>query len=443
VRLEHAATARSARTSALLTEEETLVYLREARLIGNGCRSVTHLGTSETLTFEAFPCAGAEHTTCLSRGVKIPLTLASGALGACLAACSPGGAPHPTPEEGGGSFDATSEDARHRDAATVRETGAGDAADAGSCSPIDAGEAAARFEPSLPPHPDRLLFVGNSFTYVNDLPGTFQSMVKAWAPSVQSPYVNSFTVGGGSFSADVDGIEDGGGPLGALLGVGDAGRAVWTDVMLQEQSEIPGFPLDDSERITSMTSVVTLAGYAVADHATPTLVMTWGYRDGDPANPGLYPDFLTMEGLLETGYREMAHAVAEAGHPVLVAPVGPAFKAIYDVDVAAGRTPTDPSSLFFSLYQSDGKHPAPPATYLMGLVLMSTLYGVDPGAVCANPGLLAPAEEATFRAAARSAVVAERAFQPYLHFDGGCEPCPACGTTPAPACCGPISPCPP
>jgi hypothetical protein len=357
------------------------------------------------------------------------LALLAGALAACSSEDGQRSAPIGTGggDEGGRVFDAASDEG-------------GDAADAGACIALDADDAAAAFDASLPPADDRLLFIGNSFTYVNDLPHTFQSMVQAW--SGQTPTVNSFAPGGSTFTADLTDIQMDSGSLGALLGIGGAGQAVWTDVMLQEQSEIPGFPLDYSDRVSSMSSVVTLAGYAAAAHAIPTLIMTWGYRTGDPAFPQLFPDFLTMQGLLEAGYHDMAHAVAEAGHPVRVAPVGLAFRAIYDIDIAAGRQPTAATSLFYSLYESDAKHPAPPATYLMGLVLMSTLYGVDPGAVCANPASLPADEQGLFREAARRAVVAERAFQPYVTYDAGCGPCPVCGGTP-PACCGVVPPCPP
>ncbi len=310
--------------------------------------------------------------------------------------------------------------------------------DGATCAPLDGGLDAG-FDASVPPSGDRLLFIGDSFTYTNDLPGTFRSMVEAWSSSSPAPLVASFAIGGQTLTVDVGDLGDAGdGGLGALLGAADAAPVSWTNVMLQEQSEVPGFGLGNPERVSSMSSVVTLSNVSVRDAAAPVLVMTWGYRSGDPYNESLYPDFLTMESLLEIGYRQMAQAVAEAGDAVLVAPVGPAFEAIYFADQAAGRIPTAPSSLFYSLYDADGKHPAPRATYLMALVLMSTLYGVDPAAVCANPESLDTGDLAVFRAAARTAVVEERQYQPYLTYDAGCGPCLACAT----ACCSP-GPCPP
>ena len=314
----------------------------------------------------------------------------------------------------------------------------------------DADADAGSFDASAPPPSDRLFFIGNSFTSTNDLPGTLAAMVKAWSAS--SAYVDSFTVGGSTLAEDVSLLQDGGSDAGLrpLVEAADGGSARWTDVMLQEQSEIPGFPLSNSERIQSMDAVVNLSALVVRAHAVPVIVMTWGYRSGDSANPSLYPDFLTMEGLLDTGFRQMQHAVTVAGYPVRAAPVGPAFQAVYESDVAAGRVPTASTSTFFSLYESDGKHPAPPGTYLMALVLMSTLYDVDPTTVCANPESLPSGVQSTLAEAARTAVLAERAYVgggDAGNFDAGeggllCGPCPSCGGI-APACCGPIAPCPP
>jgi hypothetical protein len=319
-------------------------------------------------------------------------------------------------------IDATTLDASRRDvwspdapARDVVHAPDGPACPTGSAlGPVDAS-----FDATPPPVDDRLLFIGNSFTFTNDLPGTFRSMVAAWAPSSGAPYVESFAQGGATLSGDVASISSDGADagLGLLLGVADGGHARWTNVMLQEQSEIPGFGLYNAERMASMTAVVQLSGDAVATGATPVLMMTWGYRTGDPYNASIYPDFPTMEWLLEQGYQQMADAVAEAGYPVRLAPIGPAFQAVYSLDVAAGRSPTASTSVFYSLYEADGKHPAPPGTYLMSLVLMSTLYGVDPAAVCANPKGLAPDVMQDLQEAARTAIVAARAY-PDAGFDG-------------------------
>jgi hypothetical protein len=360
-------------------------------------------------------------------------------LAATFTACGTTSAP-------GALLDAGVHEGGPLDGSAVRDTTVGDV-DAHACSILGAADAA--FEASAPPHGDRLLFIGDSFTSVNDLPGTLLSMVKEWAPSATPPFVDSYTVGGETLAEDLTQVNDAGTDASLrllLVGGGGAGRAHWTDVVLQEQSEIPGFPLcANPERQASIAAAVALSKDAVASGATPTLYMTWGYRDGDSVNPTLYPNFLTMEGLLEIGYRAMGQAIAHAGYRVLIAPVGPAFKAVYDADIRAGRKPTAATSIFFSLYESDGKHPAPPATYLAALVILSTLYGVDPGAVCANPEALASDVQKTLVEAARTAVVEERAYDAADDFgvDAGdnCPCCPACGSG-APACCH-VAPCPP
>jgi len=227
---------------------------------------------------------------------------------------------------------------------------------------------------------ERSLFVGDSFTYVNDLPATYQGLGAAVAHV--APVVNSVAYGGYTLAqhlADAQGT----GPnpeLESLLGRGDAARAHWSHVVLQEQSEIPGFDLRNPERAASMASTVTLSGYVAATGATSVLLMTWGYAEGDPANMAFFPDFNTMQWLLAIGYQQMAAAVAAAGHAVVIAPVGLAFQAVYLGATAtdAGGDPFAPTSLFMQLYETDLKHPAVPGTYLAACVVAATIYGVDP-----------------------------------------------------------------
>ncbi|MDE0708540.1 MAG: hypothetical protein OSB33_06280, partial [Candidatus Poseidoniales archaeon] len=57
------------------------------------------------------------------------------------------------------------------------------------------------------------------------------------------------------------------------------------------------------------------------------------------------------------------------------APVGLAYKAIYDDIVVDGGTPTDQGTLFYNLYSGDGSHPSIQGTYLAACVMHSTITG--------------------------------------------------------------------
>jgi hypothetical protein len=200
--------------------------------------------------------------------------------------------------------------------------------------------------------------------------------------------------------------------LATLLGLGDAGGAQWSHVVLQEQSQIPGFSLTNSERMASMSSTVALSGYVAATGATSVLLMTWGYAKGDATNPTFFPDYPTMQSLLATGYRQMAHAIAVAGHAVKIAPAGVAFQSIYQREVTLGHDPLASGSLFMQLYGPDFIHPAVPGTYVAACVVTATLYGVDPTSFTGNVAGIDPATVLVLQMAARDAVAAENALPP-------------------------------
>ena len=160
-------------------------------------------------------------------------------------------------------------------------------------------------------------------------------------------------------------------PLAAFLGTGP--YPSWTFVVLQDQSQIPGFPENQQERIDSVAAAVELARRATEHSATTLLFQTWGRRDGDSSNPDRFPDFLTMNNLLAEGYAQMEQAIRAAGYPVRRVPVGAAFAAIREGDLAAGRDPLDSASLFFRLYAADGSHPSLEGSYLAAATFVCTL----------------------------------------------------------------------
>ncbi|MBJ84229.1 MAG: hypothetical protein CMB52_01755 [Euryarchaeota archaeon] len=103
--------------------------------------------------------------------------------------------------------------------------------------------------------------------------------------------------------------------------------------------------------------------------------MTWGYRDGDSNNAWLNPDYPTMQANLEAGYNMYAENITTAERAPYIAPVGLAYKAIYDGIIADGGTPTDQGTLFYNLYSGDGAHPSTRGTYLAACVMHSTMTG--------------------------------------------------------------------
>lgn len=74
----------------------------------------------------------------------------------------------------------------------------------------------------------RVLFIGNSYTFVNDLPGTFAELAQSGGHTVQT---GMLALGGWTLADHVNAHET----LDTLK------SAKWGFVVLQEQSEIPAF----------------------------------------------------------------------------------------------------------------------------------------------------------------------------------------------------------
>ena len=303
-----------------------------------------------------------------------------------------------------GSADATvdtTSDTSEGSADTAGQDTSTDTADGSADADTDSSEDTTA--DTSPPTPQELLFVGNSYTYYNDL----DQLVASFATSLPgAPIVTASRVSSGGYRLPQhasDAATDGT-PLAAFLG--DGPYPSWTYVVLQDQSQIPGFPESQQERIDSVAASVELARRATEHRATTLLFQTWGRRNGDSTNPDRFPDFVTMNNLLAEGYAQMEQAIRAAGYPVRRVPVGAAFAAIREDDLAAGRDPLDSSSLFFRLYAADGSHPSLEGSYLAAATFVCTLGDSVAPPFAFSPSALDAADAARLQlagcAAARS-----------------------------------------
>jgi hypothetical protein len=212
-----------------------------------------------------------------------------------------------------------------------------------------------------------VVFVGNSYTDRNELAGMVDQHLQAMLPRDLEARYLTLTQGGATWEEHVGWLTSKEQWQGAFASPQDV-------VVLQEQSQIPGFPETDPAYIASRVALGTLIDAAEGTGAWPILYLTWGRRDGDADNPALYPDYPTMQDRLEAGYRAHAAAMVADGHPVTVAPVGPAFRAVW----AASPDPAVASSPFQALYAADGSHPSPAGSYLAAAVIASSITGREP-----------------------------------------------------------------
>jgi hypothetical protein len=198
----------------------------------------------------------------------------------------------------------------------------------------------------------RVLFVGNSYTGVNDLPSVFGALAASLGCVVD---IDSSVIGGARFSDHVMSPE--------TATKIDAGS--WNHVVLQNQSQVPGWqPADvQAESVPHAVTLVDMVQAASPD-ASIAYFATWGRRDGDADNCGYYPLVCTFEGhtqALAEGYA--LYAAATGGD---IAPVGLGFQAVVDATTA----PFDPAEL----WAGDGSHPTIRGTYLAAAILFGRIF---------------------------------------------------------------------
>ena len=204
--------------------------------------------------------------------------------------------------------------------------------------------------------PITILMIGNSYTYTNHLDQMLQSVLKD-SDQYSQVSVDSDAVGGAS--------------LASLVASGAASKLArgYGYVVLQDQSQIPGFANTDPEFVASNTAVRTLAGAAAQNHSRLVLFETWGHLGGDPINKGLFPSYEAMQTRLVSGYQTyLATANSVSTGIASVAPVGSTWAAI------KLRNP----QLFASFYSADASHPTPVGSYAAALVLAKAIAGALP-----------------------------------------------------------------
>ena len=199
----------------------------------------------------------------------------------------------------------------------------------------------------------RVLFLGNSYTYVNDLPGTFARLAAS-----------------GGHTVATDSVAFGGATLADVLASGDRRQRMasthWSFIVLQEQSQIPSSPqLRDQDMYPAARSLV---GQAQAAGALPVLFETWAHRDGWP-EAGI-ATYTQMQTQIDAAYEGLARELRVAD-----APVGRAWAVVHSADPG------------LTLWVDDGSHPTPAGTYLAACVFYATIFHADPTGLSFTDGL--------------------------------------------------------
>ncbi len=208
----------------------------------------------------------------------------------------------------------------------------------------------------------RALFIGNSYTGYNgnnNVSGVYEALGEALSPGWADIDQTAVTPGGKTLGYHAEQALNG--SLKAKF------EESWDLVMLQDQSQVPGFPPGQVQKEGSKEGSKTLAELARTAGADVMFFMTWGYPNGDENNDWLYPDYESMQAELAAGYEEYCAAASVPEAPAYVAPVGLAFQWLKN----------ESQTHWAKLYQADESHPTVRGSYLAGLVMYAAVTGRD------------------------------------------------------------------
>lgn len=190
---------------------------------------------------------------------------------------------------------------------------------------------------------ERVLLIGNSYTYCNDLPGVLMAL----SEQTDRPlHVESYTVGGMSLRGFLNSPEHA-----RARQMLESGDFDW--VILQDQSQTPAYRPDDT-----LSAVRRWAEIAAAADTRVVLFLTWAHAYKDKGKLQLRSDMQQRTG--------STYCRAAVRHNAAVAPVGEAWAAWYR------KHPDTP------LHVQDGSHPNPCGTYLAACVIHGTISGKAP-----------------------------------------------------------------
>lgn len=190
-----------------------------------------------------------------------------------------------------------------------------------------------------------VLFVGNSYTYVNDLPGTLSSLATNLGKEIT---IDSKTNGGFTFQNHVN----------DPVTFSKIHSKPWDVVVIQGQSQEPSFP-DSQVDTQTLPYALQLADSVWANNSCGNVMyyMTWGRQNGDSQWSEINT-FEKMNTRLYNAYMRMA----DSSDRSMVSPVGRVWSYV------RANHPT------INLYNADESHPSLEGTYLAACTFYTSLF---------------------------------------------------------------------
>lgn len=206
--------------------------------------------------------------------------------------------------------------------------------------------------PCLSAQTHKVLFIGNSYTYRNDMPQMLKAAALSTADTI---FTAQSTPGGATLSLHAS--------YASTLSKINSNN--WDYVVIQAQSQEPSFPLNQVSTQTFPYAAQICDSIRANNSCTrPMFYMTWGRENGDQGNCANWPPVCSYEGmdsLLNLRYQMMADM-----NDAYVSPVGAVWRYI--------RT-NYPN---IDLYDGDGSHPNPTGSYAVACTFYSLILQKDP-----------------------------------------------------------------
>ena len=204
----------------------------------------------------------------------------------------------------------------------------------------------------------KVLFLGNSYTQVNNLPQIVSDLASNTGDIL---IYDSNLIGGYTLQNH----------FASIISKNKILSDNWDYIVLQEQSQTPAFEVPSA----FMNGFSNLKTFITQNKpcAQITSFMTWGYENGDTQNCAAFPPvctYLGMHTLLRDRYMAMSDLYESE-----VTPVGVVWKYIRD------NHPT------INLYQADGSHPSLAGSYLAACCFYISLFRKNPNLITNNYGL--------------------------------------------------------
>lgn len=194
----------------------------------------------------------------------------------------------------------------------------------------------------------KVLFIGNSYTSANNLPDLVKSLAQADGNGILT---DAFIPGGSQLHEHA---------INPTV-LNKITAEDWDYVILQEQSQIPSFPLNQVESLFyPAAEILSDSIYSNNECSIPLFYATWGRQNGD----NQWDSINTFEKMNKRLYDSYDYMANEVGG--MLSPVGIGFAHIKQDASAAVN--------FNDLYTGDGSHPTIKGSYLAACIFNNVIY---------------------------------------------------------------------